>query len=100
MKAPAMKEFLRHSDMNLRVTLTSCLNEITTITAPEPSYDDDIMKEIFQPIVKAFEELDYTSDRSFQERVSILETAAKVRSCVITLDLECDALLLDVPSLP
>jgi len=47
-------------------------------------------------IVEAFEGLDDTSSRSFQKRVSILETVAKVRSCVVMLDLECDALILQM----
>lgn len=34
--------------------------------------------------------------RSYSKRVSILETVAKVRSCVVMLDLECDALILEM----
>ena len=52
------------------------------------------MKEIFQVIVEAFEGFDDTSIHSFQKRVSILETVAKFGSCIIMLDLECDALIL------
>lgn len=47
-------------------------------------------------IVAAFEGLDDMSCRSFQKRVSILETVAKVRSCVVMLDLECDDLILQM----
>lgn len=47
-------------------------------------------------IVDAFEGLDDMSSRSFQKRVSILETVAKVRSCVVMLDLECDASILEM----
>lgn len=44
MKALAQKEFLRHSDMDVKVAVASCISEITRITAPEAPYDDDIMK--------------------------------------------------------
>lgn len=96
MKALAVKDFLRHSDIDVKVAVASCISEITRITAPEAPYDDDIMKDIFQMIVGAFERLDDTSSRSYQKRVSILETVAKVRSCVVMLDLECDTLILQM----
>lgn len=54
------------------------------------------MQEIFQLIVAAFEKLFDTSSRSYSKRVSILETVAKVRSCVVMLDLECDALIIEM----
>lgn len=42
----------------------------------------------------SFEGLDDMGSPSFTRRVSILETVAKVRSCVMMLDLECDDLIL------
>lgn len=54
------------------------------------------VQEIFQRIVEAFENLDDMSSHSFPKRVSILETVAKVRSCVVMLDLECDSLILEM----
>lgn len=54
------------------------------------------VQEIFQRIVEAFENLDDISSHSFPKRVSILETVAKVRSCVVMLDLECDSLILEM----
>lgn len=44
MKALAGKELLRHSDMDVKVAVASCISEITRITAPDAPYDDDIMK--------------------------------------------------------
>lgn len=95
-KALVAKDILGHSDTDIKVSVASCISEITRITAPEAPYDDDIMKDIFQMIVGAFEGLDDTASRSYQKRVSILETVAKVRSCVVMLDLECDALILQM----
>ncbi|XP_058068519.1 sister chromatid cohesion protein PDS5 homolog C-like [Magnolia sinica] len=96
MKALVAKEILRHSDMDVKVAVASCISEITRITAPDAPYDDDLMKEIFQIIVTAFEKLHDMSGASYSKRVSILETVAKVRSCVVMLDLECDALILEM----
>ncbi|KAK8950002.1 hypothetical protein KSP40_PGU002669 [Platanthera guangdongensis] len=96
MKALVSRDLLRHSDLDVRVAIASCLSEITRITAPDAPYDDDLMKEIFGLIVGAFKDLDEMSSRSFSKRVSILETVAKVRSCVLMLDLECDDLILEM----
>ena len=55
-----------------------------------------LIQEVFRRIVEAFEKLDDISSRSYSRRVSILETVAKVRSCVVMLDLECDDLILEM----
>ncbi|XP_073010567.1 sister chromatid cohesion protein PDS5 homolog C-like isoform X1 [Typha latifolia] len=96
LKALVSKELFRHSNVDVKVAVASCVSEITRITAPDAPYDDDLMKEVFQIIVEAFENLSDLLSRSYAKRVSILETVAKVRSCVVMLDLECDNLILDM----
>ncbi|XP_077238085.1 uncharacterized protein LOC143879538 isoform X2 [Tasmannia lanceolata] len=96
MNALVAKELLKHSDVDVKVAVASCISEITRITAPDAPYDDESMKEIFRLIVMAFEDLSDMSSRSYSKRVSILETLANVRSCVVMLDLECDALILEM----
>lgn len=51
------------------------------------------MQDVFQLIVSSFVGLSDMSSRSYDKRASILETVAKVRSCVVMLDLECEALI-------
>lgn len=46
--------------------------------------------------MSSFENLDDQSSRSYNKRVMILETVAKVRSCVVMLDLECDGLIAEM----
>lgn len=36
------------------------------------------------------------SGRCFTKAVSILDTAARVRSCLVMLDLECDTLIIEM----
>ncbi|XP_061365246.1 sister chromatid cohesion protein PDS5 homolog C-like [Gastrolobium bilobum] len=96
LKALISEKLLRHSDADVKVAVASCISEITRITAPDAPYDDDQMKEIFQLTVSSFENLHDKSSRSYAKRTSILETVAKVRSCVVMLDLECDALILEM----
>lgn len=96
LKALVADQLFRHSDADVRVAIASCISEITRITAPEAPYDDDLMKEVFQLIVSSFENLHDKSSRSYTRRASILETVAKVRSCVVMLDLECDAMVVEM----
>ncbi|GMJ15838.1 hypothetical protein like AT4G31880 [Hibiscus trionum] len=96
LKALVADQLLRHPDNDVKVAVAACISEITRITAPDAPYDDDQMREVFQLIVSSFENLSDKSSRSFIKRTSILETVAKVRSCVVMLDLECDALLVEM----
>lgn len=43
-KALVADELLRHSNVDVKVALASCLSEITRITAPDAPYDDEKMK--------------------------------------------------------
>ncbi|XP_028112489.1 uncharacterized protein LOC114310637, partial [Camellia sinensis] len=54
------------------------------------------MKDVFWLIVSSFENLSDKSSRSYSKRTLILKTVAKVRSCVVMLDLECDGLIVEM----
>nr|XP_043627353.1 dentin sialophosphoprotein-like isoform X2 [Erigeron canadensis] len=96
MKALIQESLLKHSDVDVKVAVAACVSEITRITAPDAPYDDDQMRDIFQLIVSSFEDIADQASRSYIKRASILETVSKVRSCVIMLDLECDALIVEM----
>ncbi|XP_028105789.1 sister chromatid cohesion protein PDS5-like [Camellia sinensis] len=96
MKALVADELLRHPDVDVKVAVASCISEITRITAPDAPYDDDQMKDVFRLIVSSFENLSDKSSRSYSKRTLILKTVAKVRSCVVMLDLECDGLIVEM----
>ncbi|XP_059456807.1 sister chromatid cohesion protein PDS5 homolog C-like isoform X3 [Corylus avellana] len=96
MKALIANELLRHAEMDVKVSVASCITEMTRIAAPDAPYNDQQMKEIFQLTVAAFEKLSHVSGRCYTKAVSILDTVAKVRSCLVMLDLECDALVVEM----
>ncbi|XP_022754454.1 biorientation of chromosomes in cell division protein 1-like 1 isoform X2 [Durio zibethinus] len=96
LKALVAEQLFKNHDDDVKVAVAACISEITRITAPDAPYDDDQMKEVFQLIVSSFKNLSDKSSRSFIKRTSILETVAKVRSCVVMLDLECDALIIEM----
>ncbi|XP_027339072.1 sister chromatid cohesion protein PDS5 homolog A-A [Abrus precatorius] len=91
--AIVMPELLKHPDSDVKLLVATCVCEITRITAPEAPYSDDLLKDIFRLIVDTFSGLSDTCSSSFGQRVVILETLAKYRSCVVMLDLECDDLV-------
>ncbi|KAE8656633.1 transcription initiation factor TFIID subunit 5-like isoform X1 [Hibiscus syriacus] len=95
-KALIAEHLFRHPDDDVKVAVAACISEITRITAPDAPYDDDQMRDVFQLIVSSFENLSDKCSRSYIKRTSILETVAKVRSCVVMLDLECDDLIVEM----
>lgn len=56
MKALIEDSLLKHSDDDVKVSVASCISEITRITAPDAPYDDDQMrvhhKIPYSPLVK------------------------------------------------
>ncbi|CAI0420764.1 unnamed protein product [Linum tenue] len=59
-------------------------------------YAIDLLQELFQLIVEAFQHLTHPSGPYYKKAVSILNTAAMVRSCLVMLDLGVDQLILDM----
>ncbi|KAK2452863.1 nucleolar protein dao-5 [Trifolium repens] len=96
LKALIADKLINHSNVDVEVALASCLSEITRITAPDAPYDDPQMKEVLRLIVSSFENLHDKSSRWYAEMISILDSVAKVRLGVVMLDLECDALILEM----
>ncbi|KAM0843675.1 hypothetical protein ACQ4PT_057560 [Festuca glaucescens] len=93
MTALVRGELLAHPDADVRLGIASCISEVTRITAPEAPYEDTVMKDVFSIIVESFRNINDIESPSFGKRASILETVAKVRSCVLMLDLELDDLI-------
>ncbi|KAI3698227.1 hypothetical protein L6452_31340 [Arctium lappa] len=86
-------DLLKHHDKEVKLLVATCTCEITRVTAPEAPYDDAVLKDIFHLIVSTFSGLRDTKGPSFGRRVTILDTVAKYRSCIVMLDLECDDLV-------
>ncbi|KAK6146875.1 hypothetical protein DH2020_017787 [Rehmannia glutinosa] len=86
-------EFTRHAEMDVRVSVASCISEIVRIYAPDGPYEKEQMKEFFQIAVSAFESLACMSGRAYSKAVSILGTMSYSKSCVLMLDLQCHDLV-------
>ncbi|KAJ0021482.1 hypothetical protein Pint_32239 [Pistacia integerrima] len=89
-------KFCKHFNLDVQVSVASCMIEIMRITAPDAPYGDQQMKDAFQLIVSSFENLTVKSTRSYAKTVSILETLAKIRLCALMVDLECDGVIIEM----
>ncbi|XP_029130138.1 uncharacterized protein LOC109812986 [Cajanus cajan] len=96
MKALISDELLRHTDDDVKLSVTSCLTEITRITAPDVPYDDEQMKEIFKLTVASFKKLSHISGHGYEKALTILDNVNKVRLCLVMLDLECNDLVIEM----
>ncbi|XP_073128605.1 sister chromatid cohesion protein PDS5 homolog C-like isoform X2 [Henckelia pumila] len=81
-------DLLRHTEVEVRFTIASCITEIIRITAPDIPYREEQMKDYFLLVNTAFKELPSISGRSYSKVVSILQTISHCQICVMMLDYE------------
>ncbi|CAN0862408.1 Sister chromatid cohesion protein PDS5 homolog C [Linum grandiflorum] len=96
MKGLISTVLVRHSNPDVRISLAYCYTQFTRITAPDTPYDDYGMKHLFQLTVEAFQYLSHSTSQYNSKAVSILNTAAEIRSCLVMLDMGVDQLILDM----
>ncbi|KAI6672042.1 hypothetical protein NL676_006927 [Syzygium grande] len=78
-KALIADSLLKHSVEGVRVSVTYCFSEV-----------------IFELIVEAFSKLSQPSTQYYEKALSILETVARVKACLLMLDLQCNALVVQM----
>ncbi|XP_019182210.1 PREDICTED: sister chromatid cohesion protein pds5 isoform X2 [Ipomoea nil] len=85
---------LKHKDRDVRLLVGICFCEIIRVLAPNPDFSDATFRDIFRLLLSIFAELDDTKHAFLDKRVQLLETVAKLRFCVIMLDIGCEDLVL------
>ncbi|KAH9318718.1 hypothetical protein KI387_020487, partial [Taxus chinensis] len=83
-----------HEDVRVKIMVVTCIAEVTRVTAPNFPYSVDTMRDILEHMVRSFQGLWNVTRPYYSKRVKILETMAKVKSCVLMLDLGCNELIL------
>ena len=51
MKALTAQDLLRNSEIDVKVSVVSCINEIMRVTAPDAPFDDEPMKVYIKPYI-------------------------------------------------
>jgi len=88
---------VNHANIDIQISLASCLSELIRIIGPSPPFEDKPMKRAFHVIVSSFQALSDTTNKSFHKRLHIIECMARVKSYIMLFDLECDARLRHFP---
>ncbi|CDP17601.1 unnamed protein product [Coffea canephora] len=96
MMALISDRLLRHPNTDVRISVMSCICEVLRISAPHQPYENERMKDIFRLTLAAFEKLSLFSGRCYAKALHILEIVAKVRCCIILLDIGCDSLVTNI----
>ncbi|KAK9945794.1 hypothetical protein M0R45_011293 [Rubus argutus] len=96
LKETIVNGLLRHKDKDVRLLVAICATEIMRLMAPEPPFEDRDLRDVFRLLVSVFAELDDTSSSLFSKRAKIVEIVAKLKCCVIMLDIDCDDVVLDM----
>ncbi|XP_049367359.1 sister chromatid cohesion protein PDS5 homolog D-like [Solanum verrucosum] len=96
MEALVTDGVLRHPDIDVKVSVASSMSEIIRITAPDQPYNDTRLVDFFELAVLAFGKLSCLEGRCYSKAVSIIEVLAKYQTCVLMLDLQLDALIVQM----
>ncbi|KAF3665366.1 putative protein transport protein Sec61 subunit beta-like [Capsicum annuum] len=98
MRALVADGLLRYPDIDVKVSVASCISEIMRITAPDqPLVSCSIgVQDFFELAMLAFGKLSCLDGRCYSKAVSIIEVLAKYRTCVLMWDLELDALVVQM----
>ncbi|RZC54499.1 hypothetical protein C5167_013360 [Papaver somniferum] len=87
---------LHHTDKDVKVLVAGCFCQIMRVLAPAPPYSDEVLTDIFNLIVSMFSELADTTSPYFSKRVEILETVARLKCCLLMLDIGCSNLVVEM----
>ncbi|KAI4326252.1 hypothetical protein MLD38_031583 [Melastoma candidum] len=96
MKALISDNLLKSENEEINASAASCLAELMRIAAPEAPYEDDIMKDIFLLLAETFTKLSQPSGRCYEKAATTLYIVARVKACLLMLDLELYGLMVDV----
>ncbi|CAI9115357.1 OLC1v1016244C1 [Oldenlandia corymbosa var. corymbosa] len=89
-------KLFQHKDKDIRLLVATCVCEIIRAEAPDPSFTDEVLRDIFTLLLSIFgETVDITSPY-FSRRVKLLDTVAKLKFCVLMLDSGCEDLVLEM----
>ncbi|KAH9328256.1 hypothetical protein KI387_000364, partial [Taxus chinensis] len=73
----ARSSLLRHEEADVRLLVITCISEITWITTSSFPCDDTTMEEVYELLIKSFQNLWDITNPHFDKRIKILKNMAK-----------------------
>ena len=90
-------DLLKHKDKEVRLYVTMCCINILRLHAPDTPFSDETLREVFQAFTSVMKNLTDVSSPYFEESLGLLQMAAKIKCCLLMLDLDqAEILLLDL----
>lgn len=87
---------LRHDEVDVRVTVVSCITEIIRVTAPNEPFNEVQMKDYFKLVNTAYRKLPSMAGRNHLKAISIIQAVSACQICVRMLDFELHNTILEM----
>ncbi|GAA0143288.1 chromatin/chromatin-binding, or -regulatory protein [Lithospermum erythrorhizon] len=85
---------LQHGDKEIRLYVGFCFVEIIRVLAPNPGFEDEVLRDTFELLISIFGDLTKLEDVFFSKRIELLQTVAKLQFYLLMLDTGCDDLVI------
>nr|GEX74374.1 phospholipase-like protein [Tanacetum cinerariifolium] len=92
-KALIAEDLVRHSNMVVKLSVAYCICEIVRITALDTPYDDNQMKEFFELVVSAFEQVSSSSAKCYTRMIKVLNAFSSGKFVAMMCDLQLEGLI-------
>lgn len=98
-KALGSNDLVKHKDKEVKLYVAICCFHVLRLHAPDTPFSDDSLTSIFQLFVAVMKNLGDPRSPYFQPTLDLLEMTAKIKCCLLMLDLDqADGLLVDLCS--
>ena len=96
-KALGSNDLMKHKDKEVKMYVAICCFHVLRLHAPDTPFSDDTLTNVFYLFVAVLKNLGDVRSPYFQPTLDLLEMTAKIKCCLLMLDLEqADGLLVDV----
>ncbi len=96
-KALGSNDLMKHKDREVKMYVVICCFHVLRLHAPDTPFSDETLTSVFHLFVAVMKNLGDTRSPFFKPSLELMEMAAKIKCCLLMLDLEqADGLLVDL----
>lgn len=94
-----VSDILKHRDREVKLYVSVCSVHVLRLHAPDTPFSDETLALVFHVFINAIKGLSDIASPFFDDSLDLLKIAAKIKCCLLMLDLEqADSLLLELCS--